>query len=204
LERDILEVSEMERERIGQDLHDDLGQILTGISLLCKSLQQALETTAPEEAYDVGRIDDLMRQAISQTRQLARGLMPIGLEQHGLNGALEELTTNVDSLPGVSCTYRGIQVDLERSDARHLYRIAQEAINNAIKHGRATQIHVRLQIEEERHTLTVEDNGVGIRNPVDSAEGMGLRLMSYRARKLGGTLEVVRAAGGGTTVRCRF
>lgn len=204
MERDILEVSEQERERIGRDLHDDLGQILTGISLLSKGLQKRLATTSPEEAQEVGRIDEFIKQAISQTRALARGLLPIGLDKHGLQGALEELSTNMDSIRGVHCSFDGVAIDLERSHARHLYRITQEAVNNALKHGEATQIQVRLTNEDGQRMLVVTDNGKGIPDGVDPGQGMGLRLMKYRASKIGGSLTVRRGENGGTVVRCRF
>lgn len=204
MERDILEVSEQERERIGQDLHDDLGQILTGISLLAKGLQQKLARSAPTEADEVGQIDEHIKNAISQTRALARGLLPIGLEKHGLEGALEELTNNVDSIYGIQCSFEGVAVDLERADARHVFRIAQEAVNNALKHGEATQIDVRLIDNGENRILIIEDNGVGISNDVDAGVGMGLRLMKYRASKIGGSLDVRPRPDRGTVVHCRF
>jgi len=204
MEHDILEVSEQERERIGRDLHDDLGQILTGISLLSKGLQQKLASSSPGEAQEVGRIDEFIKQAISQTRALARGLLPIGLEKHGLQGALEELSTNMDSIYGLHCSFDGVAIDLERSHARHVYRITQEAITNALKHGKATRIQVRLTDEDGQRMLLVTDNGSGIPDDVDPGLGMGLRLMKYRASKIGGSLTVRRGRRGGTVVKCRF
>lgn len=204
LERDILEVSELERERIGQDLHDGLGQALTGIALLSKGLQHKLSTRPTGDVVDAKHIEDLINQAIEQTRGLARGLMPIGLESHGLQAALEELSSSVDNIYGVSCHFQGPSIDLERSDARHLFRIAQEAVNNAIRHGKSTEIRILLEDEPNGRRLAIEDNGVGLPETVDPGNGMGLRLMNYRASMIGGSLEIRRKANGGTVVDCRF
>ena len=130
-------------------------------------------------------------------------IRPMEQEIRTIEG-IEELTGNVDKISGISCSFEGVAVDLERADARHLFRIAQEAVNNALRHGKATRIRVRLARSGENRTLTVEDNGIGIPNEVDPGVGMGLRLMGYRASKIGGSFEVERGAEGGTVVRCRF
>jgi two-component system CheB/CheR fusion protein len=205
LERTILEISGREQRRIGQDLHDGLGQHLTGVAFLSKVLEQKLRDKGLPDAADAAKIVALVNQAIDQTRELSHGLLPVLSDAQGLMTALERLALQVDNLFQVSCAFEcGRPVPIRESDvATHLYHIAQEAVNNALKHGHPRHITIRLAGGDEPF-LEVDDDGVG-RNPAGSAgQGMGMLIMSYRAKMIGGALEVRSGPAGGTTVFCTF
>lgn len=206
LERDILEVSEKERERMGRDLHDGLGQVLTGVSLLSRGLQNKLHGKDIAEASDAHRIDSLVQDAIEQTRQMARGLFPIGIAESGLRVALEDLAAAAQASSGVDCRVVGTPPDCCEEDRRamHLYRIVQEAVNNALRHGKPENIAIRLFTDQDRCAVVVEDDGVGFPTSAPNGTGMGLRLMQYRASMVGAMLDVRRGPGGGTVLTCRF
>jgi len=206
LEREILEVSETERERLGQELHDGVGQVLTGTALLSKGLQTRLSAKSPGDASDARQIAELINKAIQHTRDLAHGLFPVGLERSGLVGALEELATSVDGLPQVSCRVEGAPgfATADRSRSLHLFRITQEALSNALRHGKARNIVIRFVDADGRHGLSVLDDGVGIADDRRRGSGMGLRLMEYRANVIGASLRVERRSEGGTAVICWF
>ena len=206
LEKEVLEIAESERARIGRDLHDGLGQSLTGTALLSKVLQQQLATVAPEQAEQARQISALIDQTIGTTRTLAKGLFPAVLEEAGLQGALEELVVGVEQMYGVRCKIRlgeGAAPE-DRSRATHLFRIIQEAVNNALRHGKAGRIAILLVRRKSGRTLMIRDDGAGFRADATPGEGMGLRSMRYRAGVLGGTIEVRSRLGKGTTVDCRF
>ncbi len=205
LEREILEASSREQQRIGQDLHDSLGQHLTGITFMTKVLERKLTQKAPEEAKDAAEIGQLVIQALAQTRNLARGLFPAELERNGLTAALKELVTNVQSTSKVRCSLRveeTISV-LDNVLATHVFRIAQEAINNSVKHSKAEHIEITLAANGDRLELSVSDDGAGI-SPEAKLDGLGLRIMHYRARRIGGALEVATTEKGGTRISCLF
>jgi signal transduction histidine kinase len=206
LEREILDVSERERRRIGRDLHDSLGQLLTGTALAGQVLEEKLVSKSIAEARDVTRIVTLVEQGIELTRSLARGLDPIEIEGGGLAEGLRELAAKTSEILSTRCEYLpGAPVTVtDGVTATHLYRIAQEAITNAIKHGHAGRIVVRLDGARDRVRLTVEDNGVGIADPCARGNGMGLRIMAHRAAVMGGTFEVRAEPSGGTTVLCEM
>ena len=206
LEKEVLQISELEQRRIGQDLHDGLCQQLAGIELMSEVLEQNLSRKSKTEAAQAARIAEGIRVAIGDTRMLARGLSPVGVESNGLMSALQELASNTGKLFHVACRFECPQRVLVRDHAAatHLYRIAQEAINNAIKHAKARQIAVRLTAQGNQANLTVSDDGCGfVANP-EKTSGMGLRIMKYRAGIIGSTLEIRRANGGGTLVSCAF
>jgi signal transduction histidine kinase len=205
LEQKILEISEGERRRIGHDLHDGLGQHLTGIALLAKALRQRLAGLRLPEAQQAERIAELVNESIGWTRDLARGLSPVTLECDGLPPALEELADNASSLLGITCTCTCDEGEfhLDGEAALHLYRIAQEAINNSVKHGRARNVTVGLRTEDGQVVMTVVDDGSGLSDKTRQHPGIGLQIMQYRARMIGATLSVKRVGlGGGTVVRC--
>jgi signal transduction histidine kinase len=205
LEQKILEISEGERRRIGHDLHDGLGQHLTGIALLAKGLKQRLAGMKVTEAQQADRIAELVNESIGWTRDLARGLSPVTLDSEGLAPALEELAVNASNLLDVRCTchYDGGEFALDGARALHVYRIAQEAINNSVKHGKAKDVQVGLDVRGNRITMTVRDDGIGISAKTLENPGIGLQIMEYRARMIGATLSVARAApSGGTLVSC--
>lgn len=206
LEREILEISHREQQRIGQDLHDSLGQHLTGISFLSKALESKLTRLKLPEAGQAGEISQLVVETLGHTRNIARGLFPVELERTGrLTPALKELVDNLEKLFRVSCRL-DVQEGLEVSDARvstELFRITQEAISNAIKHGKAKRITVRLQRGPECTQLFIQDDGVGLQKNANSS-GLGRRIMSFRAHRIGGRLEVASMDIGGTLVTCEF
>jgi PAS domain S-box-containing protein len=206
LEKTILEISAREQRRIGQDLHDGLGQHLTGIAFMSKVQEQKLMEKALPEAADAGKIVNLVNEAIHKTRELARGLLPVVSEAHGLMSALQQWAGEVEDLFAVSCRFQCVTPVLIHDDtvATHLYYIAREAVNNAIKHGHARQIVIRLAAEQHQGMLTIQDDGHGIGSAVPGNKGMGLHLMNYRARMVGGSLEVQRVPTGGTMVTCLF
>jgi PAS domain S-box-containing protein len=204
LEREILEISDQERRRIGQDLHDGLCQHLAGIELMSQVLEQKLSSRSKADALRAGEIARHVREAIGQTRSLARGLSPVTLESEGLASGLQELAANTEKMFGVSCRVEcpGPVGVTATAAATHLYRIAQEAVSNALKHGKASQITIRLEPAGARIRLTVLDNGGGFSQSAPARNGMGLRIMQYRAGMLGGTLTVERNPVGGTRVVC--
>ncbi len=206
LEREILNVGERERRRIGRDLHDSLGQLLTGTALAGQVLEEKLESKAVPEAGDAGRIVSLVEQAIELTRSLSRGLDPVEIEGGGLTQGLRELASKTTELFPTQCDYVSAEPVSVRdgATATHLYRIAQEAITNAIKHGRAGHIVVRLEGESERIRLTVQDDGIGFAPGRVRGEGMGLRIMAHRAAVMGGTFEIHAESGSGTTIVCEM
>jgi two-component system, NarL family, sensor histidine kinase NreB len=203
LEQEILEVSERERRRIGHDLHDGLGQHLTGIELMSQALEQKLAAKAPEEAAQATRIAQHVRDAIRQTKSLARGLSPVELDANGLMSALQELAANVRDMFRVNCVARSSASILVNDPgvATHLFRIAQEAVSNAIKHGNASRIEIELARADADLLLVVRDDGRGITADANRT-GMGLRIMNYRAAMIGGTLSVERNEPRGTLVIC--
>ena len=205
LEKEIIEISSREQQRIGQDLHDGLGQHLTGITFLTKALERKLTAKSPAEATEAAEIGRLVMQALSQTRNLARGLFPVELERNGLVSALQELAASFERLYHIECSFicaAGVQIT-NNVLATHLFRIVQEAINNSVKHGKAQTIRVTLAGEAERTVLTITDNGSGF-DPAIRSDGLGLKIMQYRARRIGGTFDIQARAEGGTTVTVGF
>jgi signal transduction histidine kinase len=206
LEREILDVSERERRRIGRDLHDSLGQLLTGTALAGQVLEEKLMSRSIAEAADATRIVSLVEQAIELTRGLSRGLDPVEIEGGGLAQGLRELAAKTSELFPTRCVYLVDELVTvgDGVTATHLYRIAQEAVTNAIRHGHAQHIVVRLDGTLRGVRLTVSDDGVGIREPGARGRGMGLRIMAHRAAVMGGTLEIQAEPSGGTTVVCEM
>jgi len=204
LERELQTVSEREQRRIGQDLHDGLGQYLTGIACMVKVLGAKLAEKKLPEANDAQRITTMVNETISQARDLARGLCPVELENNGLQAALQELAQRVTKLFAVNCELHapGVVQMYDNAAAVHLYRIAQEAINNAIKHGQSTKIDISLTSVNGQIILTIKDNGIGVKTNGSKPSGMGLRVMNYRAGMIGATVQIEAAAEGGTLVKC--
>lgn len=205
LERQLLTASDTEQQRIGADLHDGLGQELTGLACLATALCDRIASTLPEEAARARQISKLANEATKKARALAHGLCPVQLEVHGLESALEDLATQCSVLYNVGCrfTLRGEPPDIDHLSAIHLYRIAQEAINNAVRHGRAEQITLGLSSRASRFKLFILDDGEGFDPRTHSKHtGRGLRLMQYRANMLGGTLSIRSQPGAGSRVAC--
>jgi PAS domain S-box-containing protein len=206
LEKALLEISTREQRRIGEDLHDGLGQHLTGIAFMGKALEQKLTEKQLPEAADAAKIVNLVNDAIDKTRKLARGLLPVSSEAQGLMTALERSASEVKDFFNVECHFECEQTVLipDGSTATHLYHIAQEAVNNAIKHGRPSHIIVNLSRVKDKLALTVTDDGVGLPAKPGTNVGMGLHIMNHRARMIGGSLEVRRCHQNGTIVTCLF
>lgn len=206
MERALLEISAREQRQIGQDLHDGLGQHLTGIAFMSKVLAQQLGGGGTAQAEQARKIVQLVNEAINKTRELARGLLPVFSEADGLMSALKQWSAEVEDLFHISCGFTCAEPILisDVGMATHLYHIAQEAVNNAIKHGVARRITLSLGRENGGGILTVEDDGVGISDSPARHTGLGLRIMSYRANMVGGTLEVRHGEPRGTVVSCRF
>ncbi len=189
LERAILEAVNREQYRIGNDLHDGLGQELTGIALMLRGVAGRLAAEYAPILPEIEGITRLVNSAIESTRSLARGLSPVNLERGGLQDALEGLAMHAAELYGVQiiCTHRMNAVQpLNPEVANHLYRIAQEAVRNAVRHGHARSIRLHLHGARAKVRLTITDDGVGLPGDAMDAAGMGLKIMSYRARMLGG------------------
>ncbi|HVU36040.1 MAG TPA: PAS domain-containing protein [Opitutaceae bacterium] len=205
LEKELLSISDREQRRIGQDLHDGLGQQLTAIELMCQSLRSDLNHAAPEVREQVSALGAFLRQAIGQTRALAHGLTVFMLDASGLQGALAELVESTGQLARVRCEFvcpSPVRVK-DNETAVHLYRIAQEAIGNALKHSGASRIQVSIAERAGVVVLTVTDDGKGIaRTSGDDARGVGLQVMRHRAATIGADLAIDSKRGRGVTVTC--
>lgn len=207
LEQEILEVSTREQRRIGHDLHDGVCQQLAGIAFLSDILADKLEEGGRREAGEAHKITELVNAANRQTRAVARGLFPVRLEENGLASALEELAESAGLFYKTRCEFRcdAPVPTRDHTVAHHLYFIAQEAILNAVKHGKPNLIDVSLAAERDQVcVLAIRDNGLGLTASPTPSRGMGIRIMKYRARIIGAELQVRNRAGGGTEVVCRF
>jgi hypothetical protein len=207
LERAIIEAASFEQQRIASDLHDGLGQELTGIALLLRAALNELSVDPASGSALVREASDLVDGAVQSARALAHGLAPAALEVGGLPGALSDLAQRLRRTYGIRAQFRkhiDVPLRLDTAQASHLYRIAQECVNNAVRHGKATFVTLRLVAEAASVKLEIVDNGSGIPAPERrSTSGMGLRIMEYRARMLGGELQIRTPRRGGTAVCCR-
>jgi PAS domain S-box-containing protein len=222
LERQMLEIAALERQRIGHELHDGLGQFLAGIAFKVKSLEVVLDASngslPVDRKGDVKVLSELMREALSQTRRLAHGLQPIELEGRGVILALSTLVEMSENMFDVDCNFscNQTQLPLRPEAALALYRIAQEAIHNAVNHGAAKRIRVELAVRNGELNFSISDDGSGFRPPpapaaatsetshVLTGGGMGLRIMEYRARAAGGQFQIRSNEPQGTHIVCTF
>ena len=207
LEQEILEISDHEQRRIGSDLHDDLCQRLAGVRFSCDALRNSLGKIPDAVlAERIEKIGANVSEAIDRTRMLARGLSPVALEASGFVSALHELIDGIRQLFAIDCRFESKDDVAVHNTmvATHLYRIAQEAINNALKHGRPTQLLVALERRGDKATLTIHDNGVGFSIDKERSHGMGLRTIAYRAGMIGADVSVQSEPGQGTTLACTF
>jgi signal transduction histidine kinase len=205
LEREVTAIGDEERRRLGRDLHDGVCQELTAALLRWQTLQRSLKEGGPVSAAESERLTSLLTEAIDDAHNVALGLCPVEPEPDALAPALRALARRMQETAGVHCEFLATgDVRVPDSEmAQHLYRIAQEALSNAVRHAHATRIAVELRGDTGGVALQVEDDGVGL--PPDGASGgMGLRTMAYRAQVLGGQLTVAPAPGGGTRVACRL
>ncbi|HET9522754.1 MAG TPA: sensor histidine kinase, partial [Terrimicrobiaceae bacterium] len=203
LEQELLEISSAEQRRIGQDLHDGLCQHLAGIEFRTSVLVDQFANT-PKVQREIAKIGELIREGARQARMLSHGLSPVSLKADGLMTALKELTEDVAELFTKTCRFDCPKPVLVKDKvvATHLYRIAQEAVSNAARHGQADTIVVALRRTARATTLSITDNGRGFPTPAGRAGGMGLRIMRYRAEMIGALLTVGAAKGKGTSVVC--
>lgn len=202
LEKAILEISERERRKIGRDLHDDLGQHLTGTAFAGHVLSDKLHEKNLAEENDARQIVELIEDGIEKTRRLARGLLLAEIKRTGLISALQELAVEISSQFRVRCEFICSDPELKLVDddcATHLFRIAQEAVGNAIRHGKAPRIVIHLAVDREVE-LRVHDYGFGLRT--ERTDGLGLRIMAHRAEIIGGRFAIGPHMDGGTVVTC--
>jgi PAS domain S-box-containing protein len=206
LEKAILEVSAREQRRIGEDLHDGLGQHLTGIAFMSKVLESKLDEKAIPESEEAAKIVALVNEAINKSRELSRGLLPVVSDAYGLMSALSRYTEEIEDLFGITCRLECGEPVLvyEVNVATHLYHIAREAVNNAIKHSRPSNVVIRLWANNGEGSLSIQDDGEGFSEIATVHAGMGMNIMSYRANMVGGSLDVGKNRFGGTTVVCAF
>ncbi len=207
LEREILTASGRERYRIGQYLHDDLAQHIVGIDALCSLLRNRLRHQCNPDVRLAEEIQGLVKGAHEKTRALSRGLCPLRLEENGLSSGISELAASVEKMYGIDCEFRNYNTDVmiyNSQIAINMYYIVQEAVTNGIKHGKADLIVITYSSNEENIYLCIEDNGTGFNVSSGESTGIGLAIMKYRARAIGGSLEIGINAGGGTYVVIKF
>jgi PAS domain S-box-containing protein len=204
LEQEILDVSSRERHTIGRDLHDGLGQELTGIALMLRSVATRFQRQFPEGVASIDEIVGLVNQSIETARSLARGLLPVRTDSGGLPFALRELAGRGRDIYGLEVNFRAEiwpEITLSEASASHLYRIAQEALTNAARHGHATQVEIYLMVTKGTFLLRITDNGVGIGSLSNAIPGMGLKIMRYRAGMIGAKIEIGAHVPQGTVIR---
>lgn len=197
---------EKERNRLGNELHDVLCQDLASIAMLTSLIKKNEEAGRPQNLEDINITHEIAIKALSFTQRLARGLFPSVLEDNGLDAALEQLTRDQSSILKIPCNFKhsGNCSNYDREKALHLYRIAQEAINNAARNGHATEINVSLSCKGKNGVLRIDDNGRGIPCKTGNHNGMGLHIMRYRADMIGGKLEIKPRDKEGTCVCCEW
>jgi two-component system, LuxR family, sensor kinase FixL len=204
LERRVLEIGDEERRRIGRELHDGLGQMLTGIRMVSENVARKLKANGVPGSDEVEEITKMAREADEYSRVLTSGMIQLELESEGLSDALKNYCSRIEKLYGIRCQYMtNGNVEFEKhSDALNLFRIVQEAINNAIKHGRAGQISVRIADSGTIKSLTIDDDGNGFDPDAIHSRGSGIQIMKFRADILGGKLDIIRTDEEQTRVRC--
>jgi PAS domain S-box-containing protein len=204
LEREILDVSTRERQTIGRDLHDGLGQELTGVALMLRGLATRLGRHNPRVVGQVNEIVGLINQSIETARSLARGLLPVNTNSGGLTFALRALAERSRDLYGIPVEFStdmSAELELSETHASHLYRIAQEALTNTARHSRAATAAVSLHMANGKFSLEVADDGIGTTDMERSVSGMGLKIMKYRASMIGAKFEIATQWPRGTVVR---
>jgi len=205
LEHELLEITDKERRRIGLDLHDDLGQKLSGVALMIKGLENRLTKTGAAEAADAARIHTLVQEAMNHTSDLAHDLATLDARQKNIVSALNDLADHAEELFQISCKFKanGQVPPLESTVVNQLYKIAQEAVTNAIKHGKARKVALNLENDGKKLLLTIQNDGMPFPDLKGKSMGMGLRIMSYRASLINASLDVKGTADAtGTRVSC--
>ncbi len=204
LQTKVLEIAEQEQRRIGQELHDGTGQQLIGLGFLLDDLTESLAARSLPEAKTANRICEALGEALKHVKLLSHGLLPVELDSDGLVAALNELAATINEVHGMHCTFDcGNPIgELDDLVATNFYRIAQEAVANALKHANAKHIRITVSTENNSTVLTILDNGEGISAQAQKSAGAGIKIMKYRAELLGGTLNMGPAKRGGTLVSC--
>ena len=204
LEREMAEVTERERRRLGQDLHDSICQHLTGTALVAHAVRERLEQRNSQEVQQAEKVVRLLEEGIDMTRNLARGFFSPDLEAGGLVVALRGLVESIRERSAIECSFdctTPVRVS-DATTATQLYRIAQEAVANATRHAQARRIAIELFLAPPLLTMTITDDGIGLPNPLPEGEGLGLRMMAHGAALIGGDLTVKRHGESGTIVTC--
>lgn len=206
LQHEVAELPRRQQQHLGQELHDGLGQQLTGLGLLAHSLVKRLKAAAPAELEMAEQLASGLDQALSDVRALSHGLMPVPMDARGLTSAIEELAARVSKQSGIRIELHHDKPILisDNETATHVFRIVQEAINNAIKHAEAKQITLLLEADEHQAVIEVRDDGNGLPADLDENQGVGFRTMFHRCKLFGGSLDIYTHDEGGTRVRCRF
>jgi len=204
LEHHLTEAKIKEKQRIAQELHDGLGGQMTGIALLVKALHNRLKAEGSAYADQAAELAQHVDEAHTELRAISRDLSPVEVLPEGLAHALSALAERTDRADGVRCTCDCDPVVVHQPTvAMHLYRIAQEAVSNAIRHGNTDHIEICLEQDDGHAVLTISNTGKAIQHLTDTTRGMGIRTMKHRADLMGGTLRIAPAEGGGTVVICR-
>lgn len=205
LQREVLHIAEEQQKQIGRDLHDSIAGLLTGLAMVMEGFIRMVKNGEHVALEDLQRVSKAVREGAKEVRALSHGMSLLTVEEEGLEVALKELAHNYESLHRISCSYQGDPniPPLGSQLKTHLYRIAQEAVTNARDHGKAKSIDAYLRWTEHELILTIEDDGHGISEKVETVKGMGLKTMEYRAALIGGTLHVEPRQRGGTRVECR-
>jgi len=204
LEHELLEITEKERRRIGLNLHDDLGQKLTGIALMCKGLHVQLARSNGEGASEAARIHALIQETLNQTRELSHDLVTLDLEEKDLAAAMERMVAHVKRTFNIACRFECETKarPLEASSISQLYKITQEAVTNAIKHAHARNVEIRLSNGGDRLLFSIRNDGAPFPSVVKANDGLGLRIMSYRAHLIGASLEIKPGETEGAVLTC--
>jgi signal transduction histidine kinase len=206
LDQEIAQVADRERRRLGQDLHDRLGQHLTGTALAAQVLKEKLAAKSAPEVTEAEKLVHYVEEGIDLTRNLARGFFSPELEADGLSVALDGLAENISERFAINCIFHGREPIPVRDAviATQLYRIAQEAATNAAKHAAAKQIDIQITMDDSELTLAIEDDGIGFPDELPDAKGLGLRLMRHGAALIGATVSVQRNGRSGTVATCKL
>ncbi len=208
LESLVREIDERERERFGKDIHDIFGQTLTALAIRCEVMKNKLVVEGSSHALDASAILDNIKLVMNQTRSISRQLFPVNIESRSIDESLVELSHSIRGSLGIdcSCKFKGLPLFAALgSEAKvNLYRIVQEATNNAVKHGRPSKISIRLELAKGEGLLRVDNNGRPLSESVSEGDGIGISIMKSRAEMLGGRLALSKRRGGGVSVSCKF
>jgi signal transduction histidine kinase len=204
LEREVTEIAATEQRRIGQELHDGVSQELTGLTLMAAALLERLDGEAPAAQPLGRRIVEGLGQVQKRVRHVSHGLIPVEVDAEGLRAALEDFAARISQQAGITCAFRcpSPVFVADTVTATHLYHIVQEATNNALRHARARRIEIRLHARSDALVMSVSDDGIGLQLDANPRDGVGLRLMNYRAGLIGAALHVGPAESKGTVVTC--